>query len=533
MLFSSYTFILVFLPLTLAAFAAARRYGAARVGAGVLVAASLIYYGWWNPIYLWLIGGSILVNFAVAGRLSAAREAGRTGAARGWLAVGVVANLAPLTYYKYAAFLAETAVSVAGLEGGFEQLALPLGISFFTFQQIAYLVDVRRGIAHETSLLRYALFVTFFPQLIAGPIVHHGEMLPQFRFFGRLRWDDLSVGATLFTIGLFKKVCIADSIAPFANEAFAAAGPDGAGVDLILAWQGALAYTFQLYFDFSGYSDMAIGAARLFGIRLPMNFNAPYRAHDIIDFWRRWHITLSRFLRDYLYIPLGGNRLGPARRHGNLMVTMLLGGLWHGAGWTFVLWGGLHGVLLVLNHAWNGWRRRGGRVVAPPRGARLWTGRAVTFIAVLFAWVAFRAPDMQTAGTVWAGMIGLHGVVLPQTLGGMLGPLAQTAESWGVAFAAIPLTDMVRVWGILIGLLAVCWLLPTPYEILRAEAPALGGGSLGGAAVPDEPPTERPVLAARLTWRPSVAWAAAVGLGLAVSLLGVALQTSEFLYYDF
>jgi len=276
-------------------------------------------------------------------------------------------------------------------------IVLPLGISFFTFTQIAFLVDAWRGEANELNFSRYGLFVTFFPHLIAGPIVHHRELMPQFAGRKAGRWNGLNVnlGLAFFILGLFKKVAIADGLAPWANEVFGASSQLGFGH----SWSGALAYTLQLYFDFSGYSDMAIGLGLLFNIRLPDNFDAPYRAGNISEFWRRWHMTLSRFLRDYLYIPLGGNRLGEPRRRVNLMVTMLLGGLWHGAGWTFVIWGGYHGVLLVLHHLWNNWR--------PPLSA--FVARPITFLAVVVGWVFFRAENMAKARSLLGSMAGVHG----------------------------------------------------------------------------------------------------------------------------
>ena len=229
-------------------------------------------------------------------------------------------------------------------------VVLPLGISFFTFTQIAYLVDVQRGIASEPSFLNYVLFVTFFPHLIAGPIIHHKEMMPQFQRAADRPGGDIAVGSALFAIGLFKKVIIADFAAHYVGTAFT---PGGDAVPLAMAWEAALNYTVQIYFDFSGYSDMALGLSRMFGIDLPLNFNSPYKARNLIEFWRCWHMTLSRFLRDYLYFPLGGNRHGTVMRYTNLLTVMLLGGLWHGANWTFVAWGGVHGIGLMVNHLWR------------------------------------------------------------------------------------------------------------------------------------------------------------------------------------
>ena len=309
------------------------------------------------------------------------RAAGRQLQGKRWLLVAIAANLALLAYYKYAIFFVANAQRLIGHVGPLPEIVLPLGISFFTFTQIAFLVDAHRGLAREYSFTHYTLFVTYFPHLIAGPILHHREMMPQFdrRSTYTLDWDNVAVGLTMFIIGLFKKTVIADDMAAFASPAFdAAAG--GTQLTLLEAWGAALAYTFQIYFDFSGYTDMALGASRMFGIVLPLNFRSPYKAANIIDFWRRWHITLSRFLRDYVYIPLGGNRKTVPRRYENLLLTMLVGGLWHGAGWTFVFWGALHGIYLVVNHGWRiapssfrycrAARRAGARDIDDLRGGR-------------------------------------------------------------------------------------------------------------------------------------------------------------------
>ncbi|MGH6886959.1 MAG: MBOAT family O-acyltransferase, partial [Geminicoccales bacterium] len=331
MLFNSFEFILAFLPVTLIGFFLLGGRESPRAALSWLVLTSLFFYGWWNPSYLVLIIGSICFNFFVGQRLLARSS-------KAILGFGVAVNLLSIAYFKYAGFLAFNIEELAGVEVGLEHIVLPLAISFFTFQQIAYLVDAHRGEVRAEGFVNYALFVTFFPQLIAGPIVHHSEVLPQFarRSTYRLDLDNLALGLTVFSIGLFKKVVLADGIATYATPMFAAA-QGGYEPTLFEAWGGALAYTFQLYFDFSGYSDMAVGLGLMFNIRIPINFDSPYKAVNVIDFWRRWHITLSRFLRDYLYIPLGGNRRGPERRYVNLMLTMLLGGLWHGAGWTFVI----------------------------------------------------------------------------------------------------------------------------------------------------------------------------------------------------
>ena len=312
---------------------------------------SLVYYAWWRPEYLLLLLFSVAVNFGLGkliidGGLSRPR-------ARAVLTVGIIFNLCLLGYFKYAGFFVANVDDFFGAQWVVPNIILPIGISFITFQKIAFLVDAYRGLVRNCTPRNYTFFVTFFPQLIAGPITHHSEIMPQIGPSQRRDIAaDLAVGISIFVVGLFKKVVIADSLAIYADAGYAMLRA-GQPLDHASAWVTVLCYSFQLYYDFSGYSDMAIGLARMFGFRLPVNFYSPYKSTSIIDFWRRWHITLSRFLRDYLYIPLGGNRRGPVRRYVNLGIVMLLGGLWHGANWTFVVWGAVHGLMLALNHAWR------------------------------------------------------------------------------------------------------------------------------------------------------------------------------------
>src|SRR5262245_41497677 len=412
MLFNSHAFIFLFLPAALLGFFALGAVNR-KLAAAWLVACSLFFYGWWNPAFVALLGASLLFNYIVGLSIVRARAAEPARAKR-VLALAIAADLAVLGYFKYANFFLDNVNALLGTEASLGAIILPLGISFFTFTQIAFLVDAWQGKAEEYSLTHYALFVTYFPHLIAGPILHHREMMRQFQCLETYRphYDKLAAGLTIFVIGLFKKVIIADGVASYVAPVFEA---PAAGVTLTFleAWCGALAYTFQLYFDFSGYSDMAVGLSLLFGIRLPINFHSPYKAVNIIEFWRRWHMTLSRFLRDYLYYPLGGNRRGPGRRYVNLMATMLLGGLWHGAGWTFVVWGVLHGFYLVVNHAWRALRARLGHDLK--RSSR-W-GRAlgclVTFVAVVVGWVVFRADSLDTASSLLRAMAGMNGLVVP------------------------------------------------------------------------------------------------------------------------
>ena len=394
MLFNSYLFIFLFLPVALAGYFALGRVG--NLAPVVWLAlASLVFYSVGNWQYVPLLVASIAFNYLI-GYLLIARQL-RPSSRFAVLTAGVAGDLLVLGIFKYAGFLAVNFNAMFST-GFVVNILLPVGISFYTFTQIAFLVDAYRGKVARYALPHYALFVTYFPHLIAGPILHHKDMIPQFERKETKRPDPhlILCGLIIFAIGLFKKTCLADSIQPLVSLAF---GPSAPSFDQ--AWIGALAYTFQLYFDFSGYSDMAIGISLMFGIFLPLNFNSPYKATSIIDFWRRWHMTLSQFLRDYLYISLGGNRRGRVLRYVNLMITMLLGGLWHGAAWTFVAWGALHGVYLCINHAWNNY----GPSVAP-RFIPLANiaGLILTFLAVVIAWVFFRADNIDSAYYVLSKM---------------------------------------------------------------------------------------------------------------------------------
>jgi D-alanyl-lipoteichoic acid acyltransferase DltB (MBOAT superfamily) len=403
LLFNSYEFIFFFLPITFFVYFYLNKKRLTKLARAFLVAASLFFYAWWNVVYLPLILASMAVNFLIGRELGGYEKKRRRYPKKLLLAAGIAFNLALLGYFKYADFFIQNINSLFGLEIPLLHLALPLAISFFTFQQIAYLVDSYRGETREYSFLNYALFVTFFPQLIAGPIVHHAEMMPQFASVRNKvkNYFNIALGLFIFSIGLFKKVVIADTFAQWANQGFDVAKE----LTMPEAWATSLSYTLQLYFDFSGYTDMAIGAALLFNIKLPMNFFSPYKATNIQDFWRRWHITLSRFLRDYLYIPLGGNRKGRVRTYFNLFITFLLGGIWHGAGWTFVAWGALHGAALVVHRMWKEFVGRKLPVVLA------WF---ITFNFINIAWIFFRAKNFEDAMKVLEGMFLGPMVVSPQ-----------------------------------------------------------------------------------------------------------------------
>lgn len=421
MLFNSFEFIFLFLPVTLLGFfffAKTNR----QLAAAWLAAASLFFYGFWNPPFVLLLLGSICFNYAMGHRISRDRPAIRS---KRLLVFAVTANLVLLGIYKYANFFIVNLNALTDANLALTNVVLPLGISFFTFTQIAFLSDAYRGSVRERNFGHYLLFVTYFPHLIAGPLLHHKEIMPQFEIASvyRLNLENVQLGLAIFVIGLAKKLLLADAFSDYANPVFSAAAK-GEQLRLFEAWAGALSFTLQIYFDFSGYSDMAIGMSKMFGIDLPINFNSPYKAANFIEFWRRWHITLSRFLRDYLYIPLGGNRKGPVRRYVNLMLTMLLGGLWHGANWTFVAWGGLHGVFLGINHAW--------RAISPRRSheepgrmlANLST--TVTFVLVIISWVFFRSDDMRSALALLQGMALCNGLSVPKDMAEMFNdtPLA-------------------------------------------------------------------------------------------------------------
>jgi alginate O-acetyltransferase complex protein AlgI len=407
-MFHTAAFILGFLPICLGGFFAIGRFYGTAGSLRWLVTCSMFFYAWWNPIHMPLLAASVVGNYAIA------RILRRPNAPRAWLHVGIVANLAVLGWFKYADFLLHSILPAAPAFN----MTLPLAISFFTFQQIMFLVDTARG-GSAPCLLSYAAFVTFFPHLIAGPIVRPAEIIPQLVAPGvvRPRTHNLADGLLIFLLGLGKKLVLADMFGGFADIGFDAAS-HGASLTFFEAWYATLSYALQIYFDFSGYSDMAIGLARMLNIRFPLNFDSPYQAADIADFWRRWHITLGAFLRDYLYIPLGGNRVGPLRQAGNLMVTMLLAGLWHGAAWNFVIWGGLHGTFLVIHAQY----RRHFRPL--PR----FLGQASTLLAVVVAWVPFRSGSLASTLTVLGGMAGLHGVTLPRMIVSALPPLAAVAE---------------------------------------------------------------------------------------------------------
>ncbi|KTT14788.1 MBOAT family O-acyltransferase [Pseudacidovorax intermedius] len=527
MLFNSYLFLFLFLPVALGGYyalaAAGRRWAALW-----LCLTSFVFYGWWNPRFVLLLAGSIAVNHVFSRLILAHAQDKRR---QWWItAVGVACNLALLFYYKYFTTLLAALADLGLRHGPVQDILLPLGISFFTFTQIGYLLDCQAGAVKKASLLNHTLFVTFFPHLIAGPVLHHKEMMPQFDQAEtyRFRAENLSVGGTLFIIGLAKKVLLADSIAPYADAGFAAPGD----TQFWAAWGAALAYTLQLYFDFSGYSDMALGLAKMFGVRFPLNFNSPFKAASIIDYWARWHMTLTRYLTTYLYYPMA-MKVSRWRSHRGLPVggagsrtpagfalmigwptlyTMGLAGVWHGAGLQFFIYGLLHGSYLCVNHAWRiGLAPR----LAPQgaRGKRLWLVACVllTFACVTVAHVFFRAEDVPDALALLHGMAGGRGI---ESLGGAQAA-ALLAQGW-VGWQSL-LGRHVQALLIVL-LLAIAWGMPNAYQILGRFSPALGRVQEG-----------RP---AWLRWRPSLGWLLLTLLMLMMSLMNLHRE-ARFLYFQF
>ncbi len=393
---------------------------------GFLVFASLFFYSWWNVLYLPLILSSMLFNYVIGNSLNKKSEQSKVSKKQ-LLLFGLASNLSLLGYFKYTDFFIENFNGIFGSDVPLLHIALPLAISFFTFQQIAYLVDSYRGQTKEYDFLNYALFVTFFPQLIAGPIVHHKEMMPQFANKWNLvkSYKNIALGIFIFSIGLFKKVVIADTFAVWATNGF----DNAITLNLIEAWATSLSYTFQLYFDFSGYADMAIGLGLLFNIMLPINFNSPYKALNVIDFWSRWHMTLTRFLTTYIYEPIvrSYGKFSFNRAMFATVITMFLAGLWHGAAWTFVVFGLLHGFAIVLNHYWKKTKIKLPKVLA-------WF---LTFNFLNLSFVIFRAKEWDDVFKIYSGMFSLDNVVLPEKYFKFLSSMQEHYFTYGDVYSTI------------------------------------------------------------------------------------------------
>lgn len=511
MLFHDGAFLFLFMPVVLLVFHLLAARGWRRPAVLALIAASAVFYGVISPGFLAVFVALTLVNYAVGSYVCRTKSLPAA-------VLMVAGNVLFLAYFKYTNFLIDNwnAVVQPAWRLGLADIALPLAISFFTFQKISYIVDCYRGTAKVYDLGDFFLFVFFFPQLMAGPIVRHNEFMPQMADTRRRDLSaDLAIGGTLFAFGLFKKVVIADTAGVYVDQVFAEQAQGGT-IDLLRGWMVAFSYAMQIYFDFSGYSDMALGLARMFGLNLPLNFLSPYQSRNIVEFWRRWHMTLSRWLKDYLYIPLGGNRHGPNRRMVNLMLVMLIGGLWHGANWTFVVWGGLHGLYLVVCHAW-------GRV-----GLRLSAGLSwfLTMLAVLAAWVPFRAPTMASALDIWSAMAGLNGVLLPGRWSNALAGHAHTLAEWGIGFRAKAAADMGEVvelgfpfGGVITLGIVIAFFLPNLYEWMKL--------------VPEDQRRAPLISLPRfLSWRPSVAFAVLTGMVFVAAQMG-RVGSARFLYWQF
>ncbi|MBB2487037.1 MBOAT family protein [Mitsuaria sp. WAJ17] len=551
MLFNSYSFIFLFLPAICLGYQLLGRLRSRQASLSWIVLCSILFYGIWNPYNLAVILPSITVNYGLALLIRRSNARGESGqrAASWLLTTGILFNLVVLGYFKYKNFFLDSLNLAVGTQFELTAVMLPLGISFITFQKIAFLLDVRAETVKDFDLYDFLVFVFFFPQLIAGPIVHYREMMPQFeqlnyRFCGR----DVAVGLSLFAMGLFKKVVLADGVAVHVGPAFSAA-EQGQSLDFFAAWMGALAYTFQIYFDFSGYSDMAIGLARLFGIRLPVNFNSPLKASSIIDFWARWHITLTRFLTAYIYTPVvmaltrrrmqaGRPVLGRGPAHPGAfavltvfptILTMFVSGFWHGAGFTFVIWGLLHGAYLCINHAWRQWRpkwdkQRYERVMKP-------LGFVLTFTAVVVGMVWFRARNVSGALEMLQAMAGWHGASLPDALMARLGAAAGWLEHLGIHGGMSSGSEFVACAAWLLLLFLVALLAPNSLELLRHFEPALH-------YVPPKPAKPARGVAAELPKRAlpalqfNLPWAALTALAFVLGAFGLN-RVSEFLYWQF
>lgn len=551
MLFNSFIFLTLFLPPALAGYYLLGQ-RTPRAAAAWLCGASIVFYGWWNPAFVGLLVGSIVFNYAMSCAIVAAPA--KSGRRQWLLALAITADLALLVRYKYLATLLTALVHASGiapadwLAYGMHDVILPLGVSFFTFTQIGYLLDCNAGIVKERDPLGYVQFVTFFPHLIAGPILHHKEMMTQFAQPAtyRLRAENLSIGAFVFTIGLAKKVLFADTIAPFADAGFAAPHE----LQWLAAWGTCLAYALQLYFDFSGYSDMAMGLAKMFGVRFPLNFNSPFKAASIIDFWQRWHMTLTRYLTAYLYYPMAMRinrsralrglpigRLAQRSTSGFLATvalptfyTMALAGIWHGAGLQYLIYGLLHASYLTVNHAYRAWRA----AAAPApvaAGAAAATGTTtrvasangfvtrvrhagnvlLTFVAALVAFAFFRAHGVGDALALLQGMAGLHGIE------------ALDWPAWGAANMGVGewlhlVAGRSTLALQIAALLVIVWCAPNSHQLMGRFSPALERAAEG--------------LPAALTWRPSLRWSAAM-LGMLVFCVAQLHGEVRFLYFQF
>jgi alginate O-acetyltransferase complex protein AlgI len=546
MLFNSYEFLLWFLPISLAGYYLLGLYSRPAAAKIWLIGASFVFYGWWNAYFVLLLLVSVALNYLLSLAILATEE--QPARQRLILATSIVLNLLALVYYKYLFPLLGFVHSIGWVATDFGSVILPLGISFFTFTQIGYLVDCQQGLVRERGLANYVLFVTFFPHLIAGPILHHREIMPQFADDStyRLNGSKLTAGFTLFVLGLVKKVVFADSIAPFADAGFGHTGQLG----LLGAWSTALVYSMQLYFDFSGYSDMAVGLGAMFGVSLPINFNSPYKSADVIDFWQRWHMTLTRYLTLLLYNPISlwitrrrmakgvaANRRAAETFGGFLeliafptFVTILLAGVWHGAGLQFIVFGLLHSIYLIINHAWRIFGPRRARGAKPffANALHQFWAVALTYLSVLLAQVFFRAEGIPDALRLVGGAVGLHGLEfpLPVRQGSLVnfGPISDFLLHYRlIEIGSIELYDSVTKpllynVPVIIGLALLAWGTPNTYQILGNWNPSLQKVT--------------PIRWRFLLWEPSLAWSLSMGVMLFLVLTRLG-HPGRFLYFQF
>lgn len=510
MLFNSYIFLLLFLPAVILGCISPLLKSHPERRAGWLVLCSLIFYAWWEPCYLLFLFSSLFTNYFIVKKIQSTDTHLKTSY---WLLIGITFNLCTLFYFKYVNFFLEILTYFQIVNSSAPQWALPLAISFVTFQQIAFLIDTYRKPQQECPFLYYLLFITFFPQLIAGPIVYFSKIIPQYskKICLLVTPHSLTIGLAIFCFGLFKKVIIADSFAPYSQALFMGAAQHNITLSFIEAWGGALCYTFQLYFDFSGYSDMAIGLGRIFNVKLPINFNSPYKAKSIIEFWHRWHITLSDFLKNYLYISLGGNRKGILRKHFNLLVTMMLGGLWHGAGLNFIIWGAIHGSGLILNHLW-----RSSHLYVTAK----WTSSyiyqylcmAFTFVFVVYAWVFFRATDIQSAMKIVHAMSDINGLIIPEHYLSFINSLGMTTHFLNGRIGDIPLFQGTKELLMIGSGLCLAWFLPNTQQIFSRKSFS--------------------TTLTLLHWSPTIWWSSLLAMMTVLVLLNLN-KMSTFLYYQF
>ena len=532
MLFNSYAFIFIFLPVVIFGF---YLLGRIRYEWSIifLFVASLFFYGYWDLRYVGLLIFSIVLNYIIAILILSSNK--KINNFRNHLLItGITVNLAILAYFKYTNFFIDNLNIITDTNIILETIILPLGVSFYSFTQIAFLVDIYKGKVKELKFIQYALFVTYFPHLIAGPVIHHAEMIPQFtrQSVCRVNWDNIAIGLSIFVLGLTKKVLLADTVAEFSSPVFDAVKGGGQPM-LIEAWVGAIAYTLQLYFDFSAYSDMAIGLSLMFNVLLPLNFNSPYKSTNIIDFWRSWHMTLSRFLRDYLYIPLGGSRGNMRQHYVNIAITMLIGGLWHGAAWTFVIWGGLHGSFLLVNHSWRkvkqyfNWRN------SDSRTTKL-ASTTLTFLAVVVGWVFFRSDSYSSAIIILQGMAGLNGISVPASFENKLNTYIFN-NSWVHYNGNFPLTlyNNINVSLTLLIALFIVFFTPNTSQILYQDRFSdVFNVEKKSNYNYDKKIIKKYFFKGLIVWQPSKLWAFLLSMIFIYSVTNLT-KVSEFLYFQF